>query len=227
MSAAPVHRVVLVALAVLCTGGGANAAISVTDAKIQGGKLIVTGSTTNANQQIKLDNTFTMTSNASKLFSFSVGNYLPTDCVVDLAAGSDKATAVVADCGPRGVTPRGAWSAGPSYVVNDLATFGGSTWRAKSNNVGKQPDSNPALWEIFAAKGDVGATGPAGDAGAAGPVGATGDKGVAGDKGPTGPSPQGPRGPRGPSEIYDLQCSMVLALLQRRIRTSTFRPARP
>jgi len=184
------------------SNAAAAAGITVTDAKILGGKLVVTGSTTSPNQPIKLDNLFTVKSDPSKVFSFSVGNYLPTDCVVDLAAGSDKATAVVADCGPKGLTPRGAWVAGTSYLANDLVTFGGqSTFRAKSNNLGQQPDTNPGIWETFAAKGDVGATGPAGNAGAAGPAGLAGDQGIAGPLGPTGPSPQGPRGPRGDSQI--------------------------
>jgi len=203
LGASALIRAVVLTFAASCACHAATAAIVVSDAKIQGGKLIVTGSTASANQSIKLDNRFTIKSNGAKVFAFSIGNYLPPDCVVDLAAGADRATAVVADCGPTGLTPRGAWASGTAYVANDLVTFGQSTFRAKNGNTGKQPDTSPAIWEIFVAKGDVGSTGPTGNAGAAGPIGPVGNKGPAGPKGATGPSPAGPQGPRGASQISD------------------------
>ena len=86
--------------------------------------------------------------------------------------------------GPRGpgVTARGAWSAGINYVLNDLVSSGGSTWRALQANSNSLPAAGNPNWQVFAAKGDkgerarparrdqgcgrgTGATGPAGPLG--------------------------------------------------------------
>ncbi len=102
--------------------------------------------------------------------------------------------AVVADCGPRGIVPRGAWSAATPYLTNDLATAGGSSWRAKRNNTNKPPATSALDWEKFVAKGDTGSAGPGGPVGADGPPGAQG-QGIQGLQGDLGP--EGPRGPDG------------------------------
>src|SRR5688572_7916592 len=56
---------------------------------------------------------------------------------------------------PLDVTPRGAWSLSVTYVLNDLVTSRGSTWRARRTNLNKVPGStspSTALdWERFAA----------------------------------------------------------------------------
>lgn len=58
---------------------------------------------------------------------------------------------------------RGAWSATSSYIANDVATFGGQTYRAKSSiaaNIGNlNPSLDEATWELLAAKGANGADG--------------------------------------------------------------------
>jgi hypothetical protein len=180
------------------------AGITITDAKIESGRLIVTGVAPSPNIQVKLENYFTATSNASKIFSFSIANYLPPDCVVDATAGTAWGTGVVANCAVRGVSPRGAWVTNMTYVVNDLVTFQGSTWRAKRSNVNKSPATSTLDWEKFVAKGDPGQAGPAGPAGpggATGPAGPAGSIGAIGPAGPTGTAgvtgPQGPQGPQG------------------------------
>ena len=96
--------------------------------------------------------------------------------------------------GPRGpgVTARGAWSAGISYVLNDLVSSGGSTWRALQANSNSLPAAGNPNWQVFAAKGDKGESG---EPGTQGPAGATGPRGPAGPTGPAGPS--GPTGPAG------------------------------
>lgn len=188
---------VLVAFSDVASAAG----ITVTDAKVEGGKLVVTGRTPAASQNVTLDGSFTVRSNASRVFAFAISNYLPFDCVVDLKAGTATGVGVVANCG-HGVTPRGAWTAAANYLLNDLVTRSGSTWRAKAANKGKPPASNPALWEKFASRGDEGVAGPRGAVGARGlpgPKGDKGDKGATGATGATGAQgPQGLAGPTGP-----------------------------
>jgi hypothetical protein len=69
---------------------------------------------------------------------------------------------------------RGAWSNGTAYSVNDLVSYGGSTWIAIASGTAHQPDSSPTFWQVVASKGDTGptgATGAAGDDGAGVPSG--------------------------------------------------------
>ncbi|HVZ53239.1 MAG TPA: hypothetical protein VG986_14840 [Pseudolabrys sp.] len=185
--------------------------VVVTDAKIDKGRLVVSG-TANANARVTLDSKFSAAASAAGSFSFNVV-YLPPDCTVDLTlngAATPAAHAVVANCGPRGVNPLGAWSATTDYLTDDLVTWLGSSWRATRKNINKTPSAYPAFWEKFAAKGDDGAPGatgpqgPAGDAGPQGPTGAVGPKGDAGPAGAAGPKgatgaigPQGPAGAQG------------------------------
>ena len=174
----------------------AAAAIRITEAKIDRGRLVVAGTTTAANQRVQLDGRFCARSNARRAFRFALPDYHPSDCVVNLAAGRDRATAVVALCGPAGLSPRGPWALNTRYRPNDLVTFGGSAWRAKTANVRRRPDDNPATWEQFAAKGAKGNAGPTGPRGAQGETGAAGPAGPPGPQGPQGL--QGPVGPQGP-----------------------------
>jgi len=178
--------------AMLSTAAAQAAGITVTDAKIAQGELTVTGTSPNANQSVQLDGQFTGTSNANKIFAFHLTDYHPADCIVTLTAGAATATAVVANCGERGLSARGAWNTTDNYLVDDVVTAGGSSWRAILDNVNKNPSNHPAQWEVLAAKGK---TGPAGATGPAGPQGSQGPQGPQGDAGPTGP--QGPQGPKG------------------------------
>jgi hypothetical protein len=119
--------------------------------------------------------------------------------------------AVVADCGPRGVNPKGAWSPVATYAIDDVVISLGSSWRAKAANLNKPPSSYPGVWEKFASKGDQGTTGPTGSSGPVGPQGPAGTTGPQGTTGPAGPQgapgpqgvvgPQGSPGPQGPSGV--------------------------
>ena len=194
--------VLAAALLLLAAGPAFAPSITINDAKVQAGKLIVTGQSPNANQTVKLDNRFKTKSNASKAFAFNLANYLPSDCIVAVTAGTLKTTAVVADCAATGLSPRGAWAAATAYLKNDLVTFQGSSWRAKVDNKGKRPNSNLAVWEKFASKGGQGATGSTGPAGPTGPTGPTGAMGTAGAKGATGATgAKGATGPAGPAGV--------------------------
>src|SRR5687768_11012493 len=190
----------LLAVTLIATGAPAYAQnITINDAKIAGGKLVVTGGTVNAQTRVTLDGQFNVTSNAAKAFAFNLV-YLPPDCIVeltDVASAAKPTFAVVANCAPRGINPMGAWSAATKYRTGDLVTSLGSTWRAKKDNQHRSPSGYPAVWEEFAAKGDTGA---AGSPGATGPRGPRGAAGLQGDTGPVGPQgPQGPQGPAGPA----------------------------
>jgi hypothetical protein len=56
--------------------------------------------------------------------------------------------------GARGVTPRGLWSAGTTYAINDLAYYNGSTYRRLTNGVtSNNPAADATNWEIFAQSG--------------------------------------------------------------------------
>jgi hypothetical protein len=193
------------AIATLAWNAPAGATgLTVSDAKIEDGKLIVTGTTPRGTQQVKLDSLFTQTSTPAKVFTFRLDDYYPSACVVTLTAGAAKANAVVANCAP-GVSPQGIWRASRNYLLDDLVQFHGTTWRALRANTNKPPAGSASYWQVFAAKGEKGPAGPQGPSGPkgnAGPQGLTGPRGATGPAGATGPQgPQGAQGQQGPSSV--------------------------
>ena len=174
---------------------------SLSTVAIEAGNLVIVGETRGPKKTVKLDGNVASTkSDAQGNFSFSVA-YLPEDCAVDLKVGRQTETAVVGNCGPKGITPQGAWDRKTRYTANDVVTHNGSSWRAITDNRKKRPDQKPTIWEEFAAKGDTGAAGPQGpqgDPGATGPQGPAGADGAKGDTGDT-----GPQGPAGPNTVAD------------------------
>src|SRR5579859_1969542 len=104
---------------------------------------------------------------------------------------------------------RNAFNNSPSYAVNDVVSYNGSSYvaLAATNPGDPSPDVNPD-WSLIAQqgaagsqgpKGDKGDTGPQGAQGTAGPQGAVGPQGVKGDTGAQGPQGiQGPIGLPGP-----------------------------
>jgi hypothetical protein len=174
------------------------AEVTITDAKITGGRLVVTGTTQTANMQLRLDGTYPDSSNAAKAFSFNI-IYMPTDCIVEVGkvnSAAVPARAVVANCGPSGVNPMGAWNAATDYAKNDVVTHLGSTFRAKKAVTNGAATTNTLFWEEFVSKGDTGARGPAGATGNAGNTGPQGPQGLPGPIGATGAT--GSRGLPGP-----------------------------
>lgn len=73
-----------------------------------------------------------------------------------------------------GFTPRGAWSSGASYAVNDVVSLSGSSYLAIQAGTNQNPSTQTAYWLVLASKGDTGATGATGSTGATGATGATG-----------------------------------------------------
>ena len=156
------HSAAGFALASLVASAANAADVSVTDAKIEGGKLVITGTTAAPNTWVRLDgqtiSTFNVKSGADGAFGFSLV-YHPGDCVVGVqklispTSLGAATSALVANCGRDGVTPRGAWNQSADYVRNDLVTYLGSTWRARRGSSNKLPVSG-ADWEQFAAAGE-------------------------------------------------------------------------
>lgn len=78
-------------------------------------------------------------------------------CFYSVYEGSAAAAAV-------GFTPRGAWSSGSSYAVNDVVSLSGSSYLAIQASTNQNPSTQTAYWLVLAAKGDTGAgdvSGPA------------------------------------------------------------------
>ena len=97
--------------------------------------------------------------------------------------------------GGGGITWRGVWASGTTYLVDDAVGYGGSSYVAVAGNIGAAPSTHPLSWGVLAA---AGATGPAGATGAQGTTGPTGSQGPAGTTGTTGATgPAGPAGPQG------------------------------
>jgi Collagen triple helix repeat (20 copies) len=137
--------------------------ITLTEVAVEGGRLVVSGSTSAPNTLVtlyaisasdpsKLELLGTITSGANKAFKF-VGLVVPKSCYLKLRVAAGDDTAAVAGCGPQGLQgPQGA--TGPSGPA------------------GPQGVAGP--------QGPAGATGPQGPAGPQGPQGATGPAGLPG-----------------------------------------------
>lgn len=185
----------MVAAACLSASAAEAAKLKISDAGVTGGALVISGETNIGGRTIVLDGQFETISEPSGAFTFRLTDYLPPSCVVSVKAGDAKKTAVVANCGPRGLTPRGAWRQQDIYRLDDVVTFKGATWRALSQSKGQRPDGDSGLWEGFVLRGKPGDSGPTGATGEPGPEGPAG---AVGDQGPTGPAgPQGNQGDPG------------------------------
>lgn len=58
-----------------------------------------------------------------------------------------------------GFTPRGAWSSGATYAVNDVVSYNGSSYLAIQASTNQTPSTATAYWLVLASKGDTGAAG--------------------------------------------------------------------
>jgi hypothetical protein len=59
-----------------------------------------------------------------------------------------------------GFTPRGAWSSGSTYAVNDVVTVSGTSYLAIQASTNQNPTTATAYWQVLAAKGDTGPVDP-------------------------------------------------------------------
>jgi hypothetical protein len=86
-------------------------------------------------------------------------------------AGTPGAAGAAGPQGPAGavgINYRGAWASSLVYQPNDAASFGGTTYLAKSGSSALEPDLFPAVWAVLAQAGVAGPTGPAGVAASVG-----------------------------------------------------------
>jgi hypothetical protein len=89
-----------------------QAALTIFDAKIVDGKLVVSGSGATNGEDVTLDRQFTAKASRRGRFSFEVV-YHPATCMVDVTSKGESAHAVVASCGQRGpMGPQGPEGAG-------------------------------------------------------------------------------------------------------------------
>ena len=181
----------------------ALAAITVDKASLKQGIIILQG-TADPNSVITLDGGVAkVTADRIGRFDFGILNYVPESCVVKLSApGQTTVLTNVKSCGPVALKSKGSWRATSTYLMNELVSHGGSTWRARTQVPAQIVPSaqNTMYWELFAAAGEQGPPGRRGVAGADGATGPAGPMGGTGARGPAGPAgAAGQTGPVGPN----------------------------
>lgn len=169
------------ALVALAATAAAAPDVTITVAKIEAGKLVISGKTAAAQTRLRLDGRseadFNTTSGADRTFSFSLV-YLPKDCIVSVQKMQEASKLdvpnelVIANCAPSAISPRGAWNLKTSYEGLDLVSHRGSSWLATRDNVNQQPGKS-ADWQLFAAGNSGGSADLAGASTSAGNAGAS------------------------------------------------------
>lgn len=89
-------RILLSFATLLAMAHSAAADIRIRESRFKDGMLIVRGQT-EPGRQVTLQGTFSTTANKYGRFTFSVP-YTPVDCFADIRSGSDRYSAVIADC---------------------------------------------------------------------------------------------------------------------------------
>lgn len=169
----------------LFIGQRADAAITVSDAKIAGGRLVVTG-TSDVGDLVSLDGYYTAEV-ANKAFSFSL-IYVPASCIVSLGAPgttTPNIRAVVANCAPTPVNAMGEWQNDTRYQPHDLVERQGGHYIALTNprpNLNEDPLYATSFWRAVPVPNTTAdqtlLMGPKGERGEAGHDGAKGDDGA-------------------------------------------------
>ena len=149
-----IKQPVLLGLATSLLIGSPAWSLDLFDAKIESGRLQITGRTDKANQEVEIVGSGEkVVSNSSRRFRFST-SYLPETCKFDLKAGKETLRdLLIANCGPRG--PKGE--------------PGAKGEPGPRGEAGPKGDMGP--------KGDVGPKGEPGPKGDAGPQGEPGPRG--------------------------------------------------
>jgi Collagen triple helix repeat (20 copies) len=216
---AMMRTALLVSTAMVAWAGTAHALseLRIHRAEIVKGRFIVEG-VSPWGSKVSLDGVVFDNIGHERSFKFST-LYRPDDCAVTVSVvgfpGKSK-DALIANCGPAGVTPRGAWLKNNQYARNDLATYKGSSWRALGEVAANSlPPDVSEDWDLFVAgggsgegEGTQGPQGPQGAQGAAGAEGAIGPQGAQGAEGPQGSAgvqgesgAEGAQGPQGAAGV--------------------------
>lgn len=90
---------------------------------------------------------------------------------VNLTPGPQGPQGVAGPVGPAGLTWRGAWVSGTSYVEDDAVGYNGASWFCINATSGTTtPNLDPINWALLASQGAQGPMGPQGIPGPAGNV---------------------------------------------------------
>lgn len=109
---------------------------------------VISGQTVAANTSYTWPKPINLNAGDKIVVSASAGTTIV--CLYSVYEGSATAAAV-------GFTPRGAWSSGATYAVNDVVSLSGSSYLAIQAGTNQNPATQTAYWLVLAAKGDTGA----------------------------------------------------------------------
>jgi hypothetical protein len=206
----------VLACLILAMAAPASARIRVHDAELNGGRLVVTGSTTRRHQAVTLNGRFVRRSNRHRRFVFRV-RYVPRSCIVRLRSGGAVRAVAVDHCRPAVKVARHRKAKRHRHVAcrchvvrhrqvarHRHAARHAVRHRSRTKAV-QVARADRALRAVAAVQSPQAVAGPAGPQGPQGERGEIGPPGVPGPRGPQGlrsdagpPGPQGPQGSPGP-----------------------------
>lgn len=137
------------------TGSSATITVKVYVQSTAATTTIITGQAVAANTAFTWPKPINLNAGDKIIASASTGSAIV--CLYSAYEGSAAPVAV-------GFTPRGAWSSGANYAVNDVVSLNGSSYLAIQAGTNQNPATQTAYWLVLAAKGDTGAgdvSGPA------------------------------------------------------------------
>ena len=137
------------------TGSSATITVKVYVQSTAAPTTIITGQAVAANTAFTWPKPINLNAGDKIIASASTGSAIV--CLYSAYEGSAAPVAV-------GFTPRGAWSSGANYAVNDVVSLSGSSYLAIQAGTNQDPATQTAYWLVLAAKGDTGSgdvTGPA------------------------------------------------------------------
>ena len=136
------------------TGSSATITVKVYVQSTAATTTIITGQAVAANTAFTWPKPINLNAGDKIIASASTGSAIV--CLYSAYEGSAAPVAV-------GFTPRGAWSSGANYAVNDVVSLSGSSYLAIQAGTNQDPATQTAYWLVLAAKGDTGSgdvTGP-------------------------------------------------------------------
>jgi hypothetical protein len=129
------------------TGSAATITVKVYIQSTAATTTIITGQTVAANTAFTWPKPINLNAGDKIIASASTGSAIV--CLYSAYEGSAAPVAV-------GFTPRGAWSSGANYAVNDVVSLNGSSYLAIQAGTNQDPATQTAYWLVLAAKGDTG-----------------------------------------------------------------------
>jgi hypothetical protein len=130
------------------TGSSATITVKVYVQSTAATTTIITGQAVAANTAFTWPKPINLNAGDKIIASASTGSAIV--CLYSAYEGSAAPVAV-------GFTPRGAWSSGANYAVNDVVSLSGSSYLAIQAGTNQDPATQTAYWLVLAAKGDTGA----------------------------------------------------------------------